>query len=295
MVLDLAPGEDLAKVKARLAALHQAYRTEYASYYKTHAKKDSPAMRGADPAIVLIPGIGMFSFGANKQTARVAGEFYLNAINVMRGAEALSTYSPISDAEKFNIEYWALEEAKLSYPLEKIQKDAKTGEHLAANPMGAVPTLLLDNGQSLTECAAILQWVADQKPELALAPKAGTWERYKFAETLNFIATEIHKNFGPLFGASRYSFDDENKAKFLKVASDNLNKRLELLDKRLEKNSFLMGGTYSVADAYLFVTLGWAYTLKFPIEQYTHLSGFKNRVFERPAVQSAMKNEGLLK
>ena len=71
-------------------------------------------MRGADPAIVLVPGVGMFSFGANKQTARVAGEFYVNAINVMRGAEAVSTYAPIDEAEKFRIEYWALEEAKLA-------------------------------------------------------------------------------------------------------------------------------------------------------------------------------------
>ena len=113
MVLDLAPDADIEKVKARLTALHEAYRADYAAYYKAHATKTSPAMRGADPAIVLVPGIGMFSFGANKQTARVAGEFYVNAINVMRGAEAISTYAPISDAEKFNIEYWSLEEAKL--------------------------------------------------------------------------------------------------------------------------------------------------------------------------------------
>ena len=113
MVLDLAPDAELEKVKARLTALHDAYRADYAAYYKAHATKTSPAMRGADPAIVLVPGIGMFSFGANKQTARVAGEFYINAINVMRGAEAISTYAPISDAEKFNIEYWSLEEAKL--------------------------------------------------------------------------------------------------------------------------------------------------------------------------------------
>jgi rhamnulose-1-phosphate aldolase/alcohol dehydrogenase len=113
MILDLAADADLDKVKARLLVLHQEYRKDYEAYYKKHAKKGSPAMRGADPAIVLIPGIGMFSFGANKQTARVAGEFYLNAINVMRGAEAISSYAPISDAEKFNIEYWLLEEAKL--------------------------------------------------------------------------------------------------------------------------------------------------------------------------------------
>jgi rhamnulose-1-phosphate aldolase/alcohol dehydrogenase len=120
LVLDVAPGEDLEKIKARLVALHNSYREDYAAYYKAHAKKDSPAMRGSDPAIFLIPGIGMFSFGANKQTARVAGEFYVNAINVMRGAEAISTYAPISDAEKFNIEYWSLEEAKLQrLPKEK--------------------------------------------------------------------------------------------------------------------------------------------------------------------------------
>lgn len=113
MVLDLPSNASIDEVKARLVELHQEYRADYAAYYNAHATKNSPAMRGADPAIVLVPGVGMFSFGANKQTARVAGEFYLNAINVMRGAEAISSYQPISDAEKFNIEYWSLEEAKL--------------------------------------------------------------------------------------------------------------------------------------------------------------------------------------
>jgi len=113
MVLDLPPDAPLDQVTARLRELHAAYRADYAAYYQRHAGPDSPPMRGADPAIVLVPGIGMFSYGANKQTARVAGEFYVNAINVMRGAEALSTYSPIDESEKFRIEYWALEEAKL--------------------------------------------------------------------------------------------------------------------------------------------------------------------------------------
>jgi rhamnulose-1-phosphate aldolase/alcohol dehydrogenase len=113
MVLDLPPTAELADVETRLRELHDAYRADYAAYYERFATPDSPPMRGADPAIVLVPGIGMFSFGANKQTARVAGEFYVNAINVMRGAEALSTYSPIDESEKFRIEYWALEEAKL--------------------------------------------------------------------------------------------------------------------------------------------------------------------------------------
>ena len=113
MVLDTEPGAPIEKVLKRAAELHKQYRVDYAAYYKRYAQKDSPAMRGADPAIVLVPGVGMFSYGANKQTARVAAEFYKNAINVMRGAEALSTYAPISDREKFRIEYWALEEAKL--------------------------------------------------------------------------------------------------------------------------------------------------------------------------------------
>ena len=113
LVLDTAPGAPLEEVEARLKDLHAAYREDYRAYYERHATPDSPAMRGADPAIVLVPGVGMFSFGANKQTARVAGEFYVNAINVMRGAESVSTYAPIDESEKFRIEYWALEEAKL--------------------------------------------------------------------------------------------------------------------------------------------------------------------------------------
>jgi rhamnulose-1-phosphate aldolase/alcohol dehydrogenase len=113
LVLDLPPTAPLEQAIARLKELHAAYRAEYAAYYARHATADSPAMRGADPAIVLVPGVGMFSFGKDKQTARVAGEFYVNAINVMRGAEAVSTYAPIEEAEKFRIEYWALEEAKL--------------------------------------------------------------------------------------------------------------------------------------------------------------------------------------
>ncbi|MEU8605542.1 bifunctional aldolase/short-chain dehydrogenase [Streptomyces parvulus] len=113
LVLDLPPSAPLDETVARLKELHAAYREEYAAYYQRHAEPDSPAMRGADPAIVLVPGVGMFSFGKDKQTARVAGEFYVNAINVMRGAEAVSAYAPIEESEKFRIEYWALEEAKL--------------------------------------------------------------------------------------------------------------------------------------------------------------------------------------
>ncbi len=113
MLLDLPADAGIEESIARLEELHAAYRADYQAYYDRNADAASPAIRGADPLIVLVPGVGMFSYGANKQTARVAGEFYVNAINVMRGAEGISSYAPIDEAEKFRIEYWALEEAKL--------------------------------------------------------------------------------------------------------------------------------------------------------------------------------------
>jgi len=113
LVLDLPSSASVEDSVARLKELAVTYREDYQAYYDRNATPDSPAIRGKDPLIVLVPGVGMFSFGKDKQTARVAGEFYVNAINVMRGAEGLSTYAPIDEAEKFRIEYWALEEAKL--------------------------------------------------------------------------------------------------------------------------------------------------------------------------------------
>ncbi|MET0480800.1 MAG: bifunctional rhamnulose-1-phosphate aldolase/short-chain dehydrogenase, partial [Mycetocola sp.] len=113
LLVDLPASASVEETIERLRTLHEEYRADYTAYYERNATADSPAIRGADPLIVLVPGVGMFSYGANKQTARVAGEFYLNAISVMRGAEGLSSYAPIDEAEKFRIEYWALEEAKL--------------------------------------------------------------------------------------------------------------------------------------------------------------------------------------
>jgi rhamnulose-1-phosphate aldolase/alcohol dehydrogenase len=113
LVVDLPATAPVEAVVTRARELHEEYRASYRAYYDRHATPDSPPIRGADPAIVLVPGVGMFSYGADQQTARVAGEFYVNAINVARGAEALSTYAPIPESEKFRIEYWDLEEAKL--------------------------------------------------------------------------------------------------------------------------------------------------------------------------------------
>lgn len=113
LVLDVDSSASSEEMIARLRTLHVSYREEYMAYYERYATQESPPMRGADPAIVLVPGVGMFSFGKDAQTARVAGEFFINAINVMTGAEAMSHYAPIEESEKFRIEYWELEEAKL--------------------------------------------------------------------------------------------------------------------------------------------------------------------------------------
>jgi rhamnulose-1-phosphate aldolase/alcohol dehydrogenase len=171
LLLDLPATASAEEQLDRLRQLHGAYRADYRAYYDAHATADSPAMRGADPLIVLVPGVGMFSYGANKQTARVAGEFYLNAINVMRGAEALSTYSPISDAEKFRIEYWALEEAKLQrMPKPKSHQGRIAFVTGAASGIGkAIATRLAAEGACVV--------VADldlQKAQAAAAELGGT-------------------------------------------------------------------------------------------------------------------------
>jgi rhamnulose-1-phosphate aldolase/alcohol dehydrogenase len=113
LLLDLPNDAPLDDLITRLRELHREYRADYLAYYRRHADAETPPMRGADPTIFLVPGVGMFSFGSDGQTARVAGEFYVAAINAIRGAEALSTYAPITEAEKFRIEYWMLEERKL--------------------------------------------------------------------------------------------------------------------------------------------------------------------------------------
>jgi glutathione S-transferase len=184
-----------------------------------------------------------------------------------------------------------LREAGLAFELDRVDTKAgktQSGGYFASiNPKGYVPSLQLDDGQVLTEGAAIVQYLADRKPEMKLAPAAGTMERYRLQEWLNFIATEIHKGFSPLF--NRKAPDDVRQAQV-----DRLGTRLDYLAKQLEKQPFLMGKSFTVADAYLFTILNWAKVVNLDLARWPALPAFQDRVGSRPAVRAALEAEGLL-
>ena len=183
----------------------------------------------------------------------------------------------------------ALREAGLDFDLVKV--DLKTGKIVAdgsdfttINPKGYVPALELDDGSILTEGPAIVQYIADLKPEAGLAPKAGTFDRYRLQEWLGFINSEIHKGFGPLFNPKT---PDETKA----TARENLSKRLAFVAEHLAKHDFLLGKQFSVADGYLFTTLNWGQWTGVDIAQWPALVAFQERVGSRPGVQAARAAE----
>ena len=198
-------------------------------------------------------------------------------------------YSPGACSQSPHI---ALREAGLAFDLVKVDLRAKKtdgGDDFSAiNPKGYVPALLLDNGQLLTEGPAIVQYIADQNPESALAPKNGTLERYRLQEWLNFISTELHKSFSPLFNPDMV---EAGKA----VYRARLLDRFKWVDAQLEAKPYTMGENFSVADAYLFVVSGWGQYVGVDLSGLKNLQAFLGRVAARPAVQEAMKAEGLLK
>jgi glutathione S-transferase len=183
-------------------------------------------------------------------------------------------------------------EAALPFDLEQVDVRAKKtkvgGDFLRINPKGQVPTLELDDGEVLTEGPAIVQYIADKAPGSKLAPPAGTKERYRVQEWLNFIASELHKNFSPLF---RPTTPEDYKL----IARENLAGRFGYLDKHLASRPYLTGDTFTVADAYLFVMTNWANALQIDLTPYPSLRAFHERVLARPKVQEAMKAEGLIK
>lgn len=185
-----------------------------------------------------------------------------------------------------------LQELGMQYDTEKVnladKKTASGGDYRQINAKGYVPALQLDNGDVLTEGPAIVQYLADQMPEKQLAPKAGTMERYHLMEWLNFISTEIHKTFSPLF---KPATPDETK----KTALDTLATRLDWLDKQLQGRDYLTGAQFTVADAYLFTVLNWSGHVKLDLARWPTVQAFFERVGARPAVKAAMVAEGLRK
>jgi glutathione S-transferase len=183
-------------------------------------------------------------------------------------------------------------EAGLPLTMVKIDRSSKKTEtgadYLAVNSKGAVPALQLDDGRVLTEGPAIVQYLADQKPESGLAPRAGTFERYQLMEILNYITSEVHKSFTPLFNPA-------SSAEMKDVATTNLGKKFDWLSGFLGKKPYLMGDAFTVADAYLFTVLNWTGHVKIDLSKWPVLTEFKARIAHRPKVQEAMKAEGLIK
>jgi glutathione S-transferase len=186
----------------------------------------------------------------------------------------------------------ALLEAGLPHDLVKVDLRAKKldsgDDYLNVNPKGQVPAVVLDNGDLVTEGPVIVQMIADQAADRKLAPPRDSAERYKFLEWLNFITTELHKNFSPLF---QPAFSDEVKAFF----RDRLVAKFRYIDSRLAGQDYLMGKQFTVADGYLFVMLSWADRLKLELSGLPNLMAYKARIAARPKVQEALTKEGLTK
>jgi glutathione S-transferase len=185
-----------------------------------------------------------------------------------------------------------LREAGYKFDLEQVNLQSKKtkegGDFLAINPKGQVPTLQLDDGEILTEGPAIVQYLADHKPEAGLAPANGTMGRYHTQEWLNFVTSDLHKVFAPLF---RPTTPEE----FVKITKDNLAAKFTMLDKHLAKNQFLMGEKFTVADAYCFTVVNWSRFKDIDLTRWPNLNAYMERVGARPKVQEALKAEGLIK
>jgi glutathione S-transferase len=182
-------------------------------------------------------------------------------------------------------------ELGLPIQLQKVNTKDKSmeggGDFWKVNPRGYVPVLELDNGEKLTEGPAIVQYLADQKPDAGLAPKNGTMERYRVQEWLNFLTSEVHKQFTPLFKPN-------TPEEYKKIAKENLAGRFDWLDQQLAGKDYLTGKQFTVADAYAFVLLGWTKPMQIDLAKWPNLQAFHKRVAARPKVKEAMQAEGLI-
>jgi glutathione S-transferase len=185
-----------------------------------------------------------------------------------------------------------IRELGLPVELEKTDLAAKKTAHgadfLAVNPKGQVPTLELDDGQILTEGPAIVQYLADRKPDAGLLPAAGSMDRYRVQEWLNHITSELHKSYTPLF-------NPQAPEEYKNIARANLAKRYRRIDEQLKGKAYLMGDRFTVADAYLFTVTTWAGYVNVDLSEFPNLQAFQKRVGERPGVKEALKAEGLAK
>jgi glutathione S-transferase len=181
-------------------------------------------------------------------------------------------------------------EAGIDLELEQVdnrEKKTKSGKDFwGINPKGQVPVLEIDGAQRLTEGPAIVQYLADQKPASGLVPAAGTIDRYRVLEWLNFVASELHKTYGPMF---RPTTPEEYKT----MSRENLGKRFDWIDKQLAGKQYLVGDKFTVADAYLFTVLRWAPHVKIDLGRWPNIKAYVDRVTARPKVQEALKAEGL--
>jgi glutathione S-transferase len=184
-----------------------------------------------------------------------------------------------------------LSEAGLDFELDKVSlstgKMESGADFKTINPKGYVPALQLDDGQILTEGAAIVQCLADMAPAAKLAPPNGTFERYRLQEWLNFIGSEVHKQYTPFFSGRA---GDEEK----RNAMETIRRRLDYVAKNLEKNDYLLGAHFTVADAYLFTVLSWSPLIKLDLSPWPAIQKYQARIAERPAVRKAMEAEGLV-
>jgi glutathione S-transferase len=183
-----------------------------------------------------------------------------------------------------------LRETGANFELERVdlreKKTSSGGDYLAVNPKGQVPVLELDSGETLTEGPVIVQYLADRNPAAGLAGTAGTMERYRVQEWLNFITSELHKNYAPLF---RPNTPDSYKD----IARENLGKRYDWINELLAAKPYLTGDKFTVADAYLFTVTRWAPHVGIDVTKWPHVIAFTDRVAARPKVQEALKAEGL--
>jgi glutathione S-transferase len=187
---------------------------------------------------------------------------------------------------------------ELGLPYEAVAVDIRkdpSPEYLKINPMGAVPVLELDSGQVLTEAAVILQYLGDLKPEAGLVPALGTLPRYHCMEWLNFIATEIHKGFGPLFYADLMAQNPEARAEIRKFGTAELEHRFDVIVGKLGSQEYLMPDGFTVADAYLFTVMGWTQGFKMSLDRWPSLMSYLERVKARPAVLRTLKAEHLVR